>query len=111
MRTPAPAPMPILVARLGPLSGASVVVGNGGATGSLAEEAIGATREVVRVELGELVKDVEDTASGRVAVMKSELTEVVDCGEPELDATDVVASGGEDIDMGQDQGTMDCQGK
>jgi hypothetical protein len=103
MRTPAPTPMPTLVARLGPLSGESVEVGTGGATGSPTgidddeDEDAGATKDVVNVEL-EGIKDVVVIACDCVSVI--ELTEVVDCCERVLGATVVDASEAEDIDDG-----------
>jgi len=99
MSTPAPTPMPILVARLGPLSGEPDGTNTGGATGRLNdadEEGAGATKDLESVELRDDEKDVVVTASEGESVI--ELTEVVDCCKLVLGATDVDASKAEDIE-------------
>lgn len=99
MSTPAPTPMPILVARLGPLSGESVGTNTGGATGRLNDaddEGTGATNVSDSVELGDDEKDVVVTGSESEFVL--ELIEVVNCCKLVLGATVVDASEAEDIE-------------
>jgi hypothetical protein len=100
IRAPPPTPMPILVARPGPLSGEAVGAGNGGATGrpSDVDEDAGATKDVLKVELEDVEKTVVGTESDGVSV--SELLKVVDCCKLVLAATVVDVSETEDIGDG-----------
>jgi hypothetical protein len=102
MSTPAPAPMPTFIARLGPLSGESVEAGIGGATGRFKDvdvEEDGDAKLVVRFELRGDAKGVAVRVSDGRSVI--ELTTVVSCCELVLSATVVDAS--EDEDMDDDQ--------